>query len=541
MAQAAHAAELGHAHRNENFQRSPSVFYQQPAVNRQQQQVQRTSTFGTFFQPQQQPQQQIIISDVSGSDATGNQNFRFNSQPQIAVLDQGFQQADDLQLVEVSANAGVPNQGFSQAGDLQIIGVSAGEPVVNQEAPQAQDNSVIQILSNEGDNIGSSIVFEPTGSQDLNVIPANLMLQMKDDTNDDEESNVLFTQDVQLQVNEVQRPRFENEQQTYDLPQLVSGNVNLRQQVDIPQTIAQPQPIINEQAVFVAEQDLSEVFNNPVIPDLERPQVAERPREQPPRFIPVDDTSDNSDSTIENEISTKPFTRPQFLKPATRPRLSSAKIERPVCSSGLLADARGNCVEPQVVRNVYLYAAPKQQRKFRTLTAVPKPKIEYNIVFVRNPEEDESNKPIVVPPPQQKTLVYVLNQKLADEQEQLITVPAHPKLEPEVYFVNYGENENPQLPGGIDLRSALREMVLEGTVIDNAADSLNSFVESVGGLDQVIVEDEQEEFSDFSRDNFDDQTFVTDTLEEVDEQTEAPNQTYDLPQQDGLNGFSNDQ
>ena len=60
----------------------------------------------------------------------------------------------------------------------------------------------------------------------------------------------------------------------------------------------------------------------------------------------------------------------------------------------------------------------------------------------------------MVPPPQQKTLVYVLNKKSEAQDQGLIEVPFTPQ-QPEVYYVNYAEGENPSLPGGIDLQTAL--------------------------------------------------------------------------------------
>lgn len=130
-----------------------------------------------------------------------------------------------------------------------------------------------------------------------------------------------------------------------------------------------------------------------------------------------------------------------------------------LCQAGLLRNIHGECVEPEVVRNTYLFAAPEIKGRKAKFIA-PKPKLEYNIVFVRNPATAQS-EPIVIPPPQQKTLVYVLGKTKVDSQG-LLEVPTHPKLKPEVYFVNYkdGDEFSQVLPGGVKLQTALTELGL---------------------------------------------------------------------------------
>ncbi|XP_069993168.1 uncharacterized protein [Penaeus vannamei] len=85
---------------------------------------------------------------------------------------------------------------------------------------------------------------------------------------------------------------------------------------------------------------------------------------------------------------------------------------------------------------------------------IPEPTIDTNIVFIRTPEGGQGPDPIVVPPPQQKHVVYVLN-KETEQGQDVIEVPAPPASSPEVYFVNYADGENPFLPSGVDLQSAL--------------------------------------------------------------------------------------
>ncbi|XP_042885041.1 probable H/ACA ribonucleoprotein complex subunit 1 [Penaeus japonicus] len=82
------------------------------------------------------------------------------------------------------------------------------------------------------------------------------------------------------------------------------------------------------------------------------------------------------------------------------------------------------------------------------------PKVENNILFVRVPEDAPPSEPIIVPPPKQTNVVYVLN-KQEEEAQQVIEVTPHPAADPEIYFVNYQEGENPTLPLGVDLETAL--------------------------------------------------------------------------------------
>merc|ERR1712121_379108 len=125
------------------------------------------------------------------------------------------------------------------------------------------------------------------------------------------------------------------------------------------------------------------------------------------------------------------------------------------CGEGEVLNVDGSCSRPVVTRNIFVYAAPEQPRPLPGPVNVPPPKVDYNIVFVRAPEGNAAQDPIIVPPPQQRTLVYVLSKKPEDGGQRVIEVPAGPASNPEVYFVNYGPGENPQLPGGVNLQTAL--------------------------------------------------------------------------------------
>lgn len=71
-----------------------------------------------------------------------------------------------------------------------------------------------------------------------------------------------------------------------------------------------------------------------------------------------------------------------------------------------------------------------------------------------------------IPAPSGSTFsaVYILN-KQPRENQKLIEVQAPPPSEPEVYFINYSEGENPILPNGIDLQTALNAAIQGSTAI----------------------------------------------------------------------------
>ena len=143
------------------------------------------------------------------------------------------------------------------------------------------------------------------------------------------------------------------------------------------------------------------------------------------------------------------------------------------CGPGLVRKVDGSCVKPIVNKNIFLYNAPAMKLTYGPPPKIPDPAIDYNYVFIRAPNAVLGPKPVVVPPPQQKTLVYVLSEQPQAQQQPVIEVPSA-VTEPEVFFINYNEGENPTLPGGIDLRTALSQSAQSGQIIG-------------GGLEQVAV------------------------------------------------------
>lgn len=124
------------------------------------------------------------------------------------------------------------------------------------------------------------------------------------------------------------------------------------------------------------------------------------------------------------------------------------------CGGGKVRHVDGRCVTPQVSDRVFLYDAPSNEVSVSPPLYVPRPKVERNIVFVRLPDAAQGPEPIVIPPPRQKHVLFVLN-KQSEQRQKVIEVPAPPPPNPEVFFVNYAKGENPTLPIGVDLQTAL--------------------------------------------------------------------------------------
>ncbi|XP_042879574.1 uncharacterized protein LOC122257997 [Penaeus japonicus] len=125
------------------------------------------------------------------------------------------------------------------------------------------------------------------------------------------------------------------------------------------------------------------------------------------------------------------------------------------CKDGEIRHVDGSCIVPEITRKVFVVSVPKQTpQPSDSLPDIPPPRVDHNILFVRLPEGGVGPDPIVVPPPRQNNIVYVLS-KNSQNGQRVIEVPAPPPSEPEIYFVNYDDGENPTLPGGVDLETAL--------------------------------------------------------------------------------------
>lgn len=126
------------------------------------------------------------------------------------------------------------------------------------------------------------------------------------------------------------------------------------------------------------------------------------------------------------------------------------------CGDGFVVKADGTCARPLINRNIFLYQSPRLQYTQSLPLNIPDPQINYNYVFIKSPSSVVGPNPIVVPPPKQKTLVYVLSEEPKAQSQQIIEIPSDIS-EPEVFFINYRDGENPALPGGIDLQTAISQ------------------------------------------------------------------------------------
>ncbi|XP_042855512.1 uncharacterized protein LOC122242300 [Penaeus japonicus] len=124
------------------------------------------------------------------------------------------------------------------------------------------------------------------------------------------------------------------------------------------------------------------------------------------------------------------------------------------CGGDQVRHVDGRCVTPRVNRRVFLYDVPANVQTTGAVD-IPEPRVNTNILLIRTPEGGLGPQPIVVPPPRQNHVVYVLN-KQSSHGPGVIEVPSSPLEDPEVYFVNYAEGENPILSNGQDLQSALQ-------------------------------------------------------------------------------------
>lgn len=171
------------------------------------------------------------------------------------------------------------------------------------------------------------------------------------------------------------------------------------------------------------------------------------------------------------------------------------------CGQGRVLHIDGSCVYPTVHQFVYLYAAPEQPPSYGPPPKIPRPEVQHNVVLIKAPEAPKSPEPIVVPPAQQKHVVYVLN-KQSQQDQRVIQAPAPPPTSPEVYFVDYDDDGSPDpsggggvgtpallggggvgtpaSPSGFDFRAALRSVV--GNPYQGAGGAAGGVIRNPGGV-----------------------------------------------------------
>ncbi|XP_018025326.1 uncharacterized protein LOC108680898 isoform X2 [Hyalella azteca] len=186
------------------------------------------------------------------------------------------------------------------------------------------------------------------------------------------------------------------------------------------------------------------------------------------------------------------LTTPHVLRSSISAEFPLRTLAR--CPKGLARDAAGRCVEPIVRKNVFLFKSPQVKAPQLPPPVIPKPKILFNYVYVNSGNDVRKPNPIVVPPPQEKTLVYVLRKRPEPIRQEVIEVPPQPDSDPEVFFINYNEGQNQQLPGGVDLQTVLAQSAAQqtggveiggsglGLFVDGASTGLAGQLNQVGSL-----------------------------------------------------------
>jgi len=148
--------------------------------------------------------------------------------------------------------------------------------------------------------------------------------------------------------------------------------------------------------------------------------------------------------------------------------LVGASIEQPdfeseeaflSCPKGQLRHGR-RCVLPKINRNIFVFGREDSgEGKDIDEAFIPQPELEYNIIFVKS--KAQQRKPYIIPPPQKKTIVYVLE---SEEKVEALQAPRHPESDPSVYYVTVKDDaSNIQLPGaeGLDLNTAYQQALAQ--------------------------------------------------------------------------------
>jgi hypothetical protein len=106
---------------------------------------------------------------------------------------------------------------------------------------------------------------------------------------------------------------------------------------------------------------------------------------------------------------------------------------------------------PTIMKNFYIHEAPRDDDEDETETQqreiIVKPKIRYNIVFVKTPYERLKKPEIpILHQNQEKTIIYVLSRKneVSEQENKYPTPPTAPTSKPEVFYIQYrnGKSSN---------------------------------------------------------------------------------------------------
>ncbi|KAA0202034.1 Cuticle Protein Tweedle [Hyalella azteca] len=111
-----------------------------------------------------------------------------------------------------------------------------------------------------------------------------------------------------------------------------------------------------------------------------------------------------------------------------------------------------------------MYQSPHHKRPKTHIRIFDNPNRDYNYVFVRSPEV-RFREQVIVGPPKQQSLIYLLARGNQVVPREVVQLPAQNER-PEVYYINYNDpQEDLELPGGINLQTALAQESIVGEFV----------------------------------------------------------------------------
>lgn len=116
--------------------------------------------------------------------------------------------------------------------------------------------------------------------------------------------------------------------------------------------------------------------------------------------------------------------------------------------SAAAAYADAQQLEPIITKSFYFEAAPEEPEEAQAPRFVPigRPQKNYKIIFIKTPAFGLNSQVIpIVPPNEEKTIVYVLSKKPEFNQDiELPTAPVTEATKPEVFFIKYKNEQEAQ-------------------------------------------------------------------------------------------------
>ncbi|XP_071543441.1 uncharacterized protein [Panulirus ornatus] len=157
------------------------------------------------------------------------------------------------------------------------------------------------------------------------------------------------------------------------------------------------------------------------------------------------------------------------------------------CGPGQVRHVDGNCVVPQVTRNLYVFNGPEVEPIVGPPPQIPLPQVRHNVILVHASDSNVRQNTFVVPPAEERNTLYIL-QRTPEVEQEVIHLPETQKPTPDVFFVNYRDGDNPTLPTGEKLQDALvaasqgGSRVIGGGGIQGGGISVGGGFGGVGGV-----------------------------------------------------------